>query len=183
MADVKALETKMNDVFGKQAPKMPEGGKKFFVQYLPILTLIGAVLSVLGAWSLWNTAHSVSRLVDWANELSRTYGGETVTTSNMTLWIWLALAFLVVNAVLYFMAYGPLKNHAKRGWDLLFYTSLLGIGYSVVTLFIHGQGFGSFIVGLIAAAIGFWILFQIRPSYLGKAAEHDAPHPKAPVKK
>jgi hypothetical protein len=44
-------------------------------------------------------------------------------------------------------------------------------------LFVDGQGFGSFIFGLVFTAIGFWILFQIRPAYLGKAAgpSHTAP--------
>lgn len=171
MADVSSLEKQMDDVFGKQAPKMPEGGKKFFVQYLPILTLIGAILSVLSAWALWNAAHTVSRLVDWANELNKAYGtGETVSTSDMTLWVWLALGFTLVNVALYFMAYNPLKAHQKKGWDYLFYASLLNVAYSVVMLFVHGRGVSSFIGGLIGTTIGWWILFQIRPAYLGKAA-------------
>lgn len=175
MAYLKELETKLHNVFGVQAPKMPEGGKKFFVQYLPILTLIGGVLTVLAAWSLWQAAHTVSRLAEWANEFSRTYGGETVSTSQMTFWVWLALGFLAVNAVLYFMAYGPLKAHAKRGWDLLFYTALLGVAYSVVTIFVDGRGFGSFLLGLLGSAIGFWILFQIRPAYVHKTTVKTAP--------
>ena len=160
------LEKKMNDLFGVKAPKMPEGGKKFFMTYFPVLTLIAAVLSVLGAWGVWSAARSVGGYVNLANELSRTYGtGETISTSNLTLWVWLAAAFMVANAVLYFLAYNPLKAHAKKGWDLLFYASLLHVAYSIVTLFIQGRGFGSFVLGLLFSALGFWILFQVRPGY------------------
>jgi uncharacterized BrkB/YihY/UPF0761 family membrane protein len=173
MADVSGIENQLNDIFGKQAPKMPDGGKKFFVQWLPVLTLIGAVLSVFSAFALWNAAHTVSQLADFANELSRTYGGNTVSTSSMTFWVWIALAFTLVSAVAYFMAYNPLKAHEKKGWNYLFYVSLLSVAYSVVSIFINGRGFGSFLMGMLGAAIGWWILFQIRPSYTsGGHADH-----------
>lgn len=166
MADVKGLEKSLGEVFGEKAPKLPAGGKKFLVDYSPYLALIGAVLSVFGAWSLWDTARTVNGLVNWANDLSRTYGGTTVETSHFTVWVWLAIAFTLVNAVLYFLAYSPLKARLKKGWDYLFYVSLLSVVYSVINIFIDGRGFGSFLFGLIGAAIGFWLLFQIRPAYL-----------------
>lgn len=175
MADVSVLEKQLNDVFGKQAPKMPEGGKKFFVEWLPILTLIGAVLSVFSAWTLWQSANRVNELVDWVNDVSRAYGGNKVSTGDVTLWVWLAVGFTAVQAVIYFMAYNPLKARQKKGWDLLFYVTLLSVAYSVVMLFINGRGFGSLVLGLLGTAIGWWILFQIRPAYLGKHAAESTP--------
>lgn len=166
MADVKGLEKSLGEVFGEKAPKLPDGGKKFLVEYSPYLALIGAILSVFGAWGLWNAARTVNGLVDWANQLSKAYGGTTVATSHFTVWVWLAIAFMLVNAVLYFLAYSPLKARLKKGWNYLFYVSLLSVAYSIVTIFIDGRGFGSFLFGLIGAAIGFWLLFQIRPAYL-----------------
>ena len=168
MADVAGLEKQMDDLFGKQAPKMPEGGKKFFVEWLPVLTLIGAVLSVWSAWALWSMVHTVQGFVNLANELSRTYGGQTVSTNGLTFWVWVALAFLGIWVVLYVLAYQPLKNREKKGWNYLYYVTLLSVAYSVVSLFIHGRGFGSFLMGLVGSAIGWWILFQVRPAYLGK---------------
>lgn len=167
MADVSGLESQLNDIFGKQAPKMPEGGKKFFVTWLPVLAMIGAVLNVFAVWALWSAVHVTSGYVDLANELSRAYGtGEVVSTSYLTVWVWIAMAISVLTAVLYFMAYNPLKAKLKRGWDLLFYASLVNVAYSVVTLFVHGRGVSSFVVGLLFTALGWWILFQIRPAYL-----------------
>ena len=173
MADIVGLENKLNDTFGKQAPKMPKGLYDFLVQYAPILTMVGAVVSLFGAWGLWRATRVSSGLVNLANELSRSYGGDTISTNKLTLFVWLGIGLMAFNAVLYFMAYNPLKNHAKRGWDLLFYVALVNIAYSVVTLFIDGEGFGSFLFGLVFSAIGFWILFQICPAYLEKKhSEH-----------
>ena len=170
MADVKGLEKSLNEVFGEKAPKLPEGGKKFLVEYGPYLVLVGAIFSAFGAWRLWNAARSVNSLVNWANELSKAYGGETVATSHFTVWVWLGIAFMLVNAVLYFMAYNPLKARLKKGWDYIFYAALLSVAYSVVNLFIDGRGFGGFLIGLICSAVGFWLLFQIRSAYLNAKA-------------
>lgn len=179
MADVKGLETKLNEVFGEKAPKLPEGGKKFLVDIAPWVTIVGAVLSVFGAWGLWNAARTVNHLAEWSNELSRTFGdGTTVSTSKLTVFVWLGVALMLVNAVLYFMAFNPLKAHLKKGWDLLFYVMLLNIAYSVVSLFIDGQGLGSFVMSMFFTAIGVWLLFQVRPAYLGKKP---AETPKAPT--
>ena len=178
MVDVTGIENKLNDVFGKQAPKMPKGLYDFFVKYAHVLTMIGAIASMFGAWSLWNATRVTNGLADIANELNKAYGGrEVVSTNELTLFVWLAVAFSVVSALVYFMAYAPLKEHKKTGWNYLFYVSLLSVAYSVLMLFVDGQGFGSFIFGLVFTAIGFWILFQIRPAYLGKAAgsSHTAP--------
>ncbi len=171
MADVKSLEKSLNEVFGEKAPKLPEGGKKFLVEYIPYLALVGAIFSVINAWGLWNAARAASSIVNWANELSRAYGGSSVTTSHFTVWVWLAIAFTLANAVLYFIAYSPLKARLKRGWEYLFYIALLGIGYAIVTLFVDGRGFGSFLGSLVGAAVGFWFLFQIRPAYLKAKTE------------
>ncbi len=165
------LEKQLDNVFGKQAPKMPEGAKKAFVKWMPILALIGAVLSVLGIWSTWAAATATNSLVKYANEISRVFGdGTTVSETRLTVWVWVALAFLVVNLVLCVMAYAPLKAHSKKGWNLVFYSSLVNVLYSVVTLFIEGNGIGYFITGLLVTAVGFWILFQIRPAYVKAAA-------------
>lgn len=168
---IDSIEESLNDVFGKKAPQLPEGGRNFLVQYGPYFVLVGGILSLFGAWGLWNSARQVNQLVDWANELSRTYGGQTVPTTHFTVWVWMAMAVLLVEAALYILAFSPLKARDKKGWNYLFYAALLSIGYSVVLLFVDGYGVGGFLGGLIGAAIGFWILFQVRPKYLKPTSE------------
>lgn len=169
MADVRGLEKSLNEIFaGKSAPKLPEGGKKFLVEYGPYFVLVGGILSLLGAYGVWNAARAVSSIANWADQVSRAYGGPGVSTSHFTVWVWLGVAFMLANAVLYLMAFNPLREKLKRGWDLVFYAGLLSVAYSIIAIFIDSQGFGTFIGGIIGAAIGFWLLFQIRPAYSDK---------------
>ncbi|PID31041.1 hypothetical protein CSA80_00330 [Candidatus Saccharibacteria bacterium] len=180
MTGIQKLESQLNEVFGKQAPKLPDNGKKILVEWLPILMLVCAAITVFAAWGLWSAATRTSGIVKLTNELSKAYGdGTVISTNELTPWVWSAIAFLGVMTALYLMAYNPLKARLKRGWDLLFYASLVSLAYSAVTLFVDGRGFGSLLFGLVGTAIGWWLLFQVRPAYAAKAA---APKKTAPKK-
>lgn len=166
MASTKQLESVLEDVFVKKAPKLPEGGKKWLVKYLPWLTLLGGVFSLWSAYVLWHWAHAVNGLADFANQLCTAYGGTTCgTTSRFSFWVWTAIAVLAVEGVLYLLAYPGLKAQAKSGWNYIFYGALVNVVYAVVSLFTSYNSFGNFIGALIGSAIGFWLLFQIRSAY------------------
>lgn len=171
---IDSVEESLNEVFGKKAPQLPEGGRNFLVQYGPYFVLAGGILSLLGAWSLWNSARQVNQIVNWANQYSTVNGGPAMSTTHFTVWVWLAIAVLLVESALYILAFSPLKARDKKGWDYLFYAALLSIAYSVVLLFVDGYGIGGFLGSLIGAAIGFWILFQVRPKYLKDAGAKPA---------
>ena len=162
---VGSLEKTLDEVFNKNAPDLPTGLKKFIVEYLPYINLVLGVLSLVAAWSLWNAAHTVNSLVDYANTLSATYGGEKITTNRMTLTIWLALGVLVVEAILYIAAFSGTKGRQKSGWNLLYYALLINVVYGVIVVFTDYGGFGSLIGSLVGSAIGAYFLFQIRSSY------------------
>ena len=85
----------------------------------------------------------------------------------MTLWIWLALAVLVVEAVLYLLAFPGLRDRKKFGWNYLYWGALVNVAYAVVSLFDGYNGVGNFVGALIGSAVGLWLLFQVRSSYLG----------------
>jgi len=167
---LESLEKNLDDVFNKNAPALPAGAKKFIVTYLPYINLILGVLSLVAAWGLWNAAHTVNTLVDYANTLSATYGGEKISTNRLTFTVWLALGVLVVEALLYIAAFSGTKARKKSGWNLLYYALLINVVYGVIVLFTDYGGVGSLIGSLIGSAIGAYFLFQIRGSYsAGKA--------------
>ena len=161
------LEAKLDTIFEKNAPKLPAGAKKVIVQYAPWVSLIVGLLSLWAAWALWGLAHTATAFIDYANQLSAAYGGSITTTVDMTLWVWLALAVLVVEAVLYLLAFPGLRDRKKAGWNYLYWGALLNVAYAVVSLFVSYSGVGSFIGALIGSAIGLWLLFQVRSSYMG----------------
>ncbi len=161
------LEMKLDEIFEKNAPKLPQGARKVIVEWAPWVALVVGLFSLLSAYWLWVAAHATSAFVDYANQLSAAYGGTTVSTANMTLWIWLALAVIVAEGILYLLAFPGLKAHKKAGWNYLYWGALLNVAYAVVNLFTF-NGVGGLIGSLIGSAIGFWILFQVRSMYTGE---------------
>lgn len=163
------LETKLNDVFGKRAPQLPANGKKMLVEWAPWLALIVGVLSLWAAYALWGWAHVASGLINYANSLCTVYGGSScnVATDNMTLWIWFGLAVLVIEGVLYLLAFPGLRDRKKTGWNFLYWGALINLVYAVISLFTN-YGLGNFIASLIGSVIGLWLLFQVRGQYTGE---------------
>jgi hypothetical protein len=165
MAALNSLEKSLDDVFVKNAPKLPEGGKKVLVEWLPWLNLVGGLLTLWAAYALWNWAHVANGLINYANDLSRAYGGGDVVADRLTAGIWLGIAVLVVEGVLYLLAFPATRDRKKQGWNYMFYALLVNIVYGLVVLFTDYGGFGSFLGTLVGSVIGLWLLFQIRGSY------------------
>jgi len=172
MSTLAKLETNLNDLFVKKAPPLPDGGKKALVQYLPWINLFFGVLSLYAVWMLWHWAHFANQIISYTNSLNALYGGPTVSTNRMGFVVWLAMGVLLVEAVLYIMAFPATRDHKKSGWNLMFYAALVNVVYGVVVLFSNYGGVGSLLGSLIGSAIGLYLLFQIRASYLKQPAAH-----------
>lgn len=169
MDKVHKIENKLAGVF-KDLPAMPKNGRKAIVEWLPIIVLVVAVLQVLAAFSLIKVYRDADRFITGVQTVFGGMLGAPVGLSAFDkLIIITSIVMLFVQAAIMFMAYNPLKAKLKRGWDLLFLTSLLQVVYAVLTTFIDARGAGSMIMSLLGAAIGFYILFQIRDAYSKKA--------------
>jgi len=184
MAKVTTLENKMSELFVDKAPKLPAGGKKFIVNVAPWLTLIAGVLSLLAGLSLWRWAHTVNNGVDYVNSLCNAYAVDAgacadVAESRLNLWVWLAIIVLIVQGVLYLMAFPGLRDRRKKGWDYVFYAALVSVVYSIVSLFTGYNAASNFLGAIIGALISFWLLFQVRSAYTGHQAVKA--EPKAPA--
>lgn len=159
------LEGWLDGIFGAKFPvQIPKAGREWIVKVSPWLALVGGILSLWAAWAFWQAGHYVNRLADWANSLSVAYGAP-VTSTHLGLMWYVALVVLVVQAVFMLLAFPALRDHKKRGWNLLFYSSLVALVLGVVELFVSGYGFGSLIGSLIGTAIGMFLLFQVRSYY------------------
>lgn len=165
MAGLASIEKSLDEVFVKNAPALPDGGKKFLVKYLPWISLVCGVLTLLAVLSLWNWAHVANGLIDYANQLSAAYGGPAVADSRLTAMIWVSMTALAIEGILYIAAFPGLKDHKKTGWNLSFYALLVNLVYGVLVMFSNYGGVGHLIGSLIGFAIGGYLLFQIRASY------------------
>jgi hypothetical protein len=178
------LENKLAEIFEKKAPQIPANGKKIIVEWAPWVSLIVGIFTLLAAWSLWHWAHVANSAINYVNSLCNAYGNyagsscNTIADNRLSLWVWVALVVLLVEGILYLLAFPGLRDRTRQGWKYLYYGALVNIAYAVVSLFTSYNVAGHFVGALIGSAIGFWILFQIRGMYgVAKAPQHhNAPH-------
>lgn len=165
MGPLHKLEEKLNPMLTKNAPvQLPENAKKWIVKYMPIIGLVIGVLGLFAALALWNAAHAASTLVDYANELSKTYGnGQTVKNVGFTFYA--AFIMLLITSIIPIVAYPGLKAQSKnKGWDLLYLSALISLFYGVFNALYYGSPM-NLISTFIGSAISLYILFQIRSYY------------------
>ena len=167
MAALDQLEKSLEGVFVKSAPKLPEKGKEALASWLPWINLILGLLTLWAAWGLWHWAHLANSLINNLNALGQAYGVNVAGVHRLSASVWLGIIVLVVEAVLYIMAFPATKARQKRGWNLMFYALLVNLVYGIVVIFTDYGGVGNFIGYLIGTVIGLWLLFQIRGKYLG----------------
>ncbi len=165
---MRELENKLADIY-KGAPALPKKAKDTIVEYWPYVVLVLGILQLWAAYALWRSIDKLNQVSDFVNSFSQYYTNASVglSSTDKTI-IYVGVAMLAVEAVLMLLAFSPLKNRQRRGWELLFLVSLLQIAYAVVSIFMYNYGVGSFVLNLIGAAIGFYFLFQIRDYYKAK---------------
>jgi uncharacterized membrane protein HdeD (DUF308 family) len=162
---LESLEKSLESIF-KDLPKLPTKAKQTLAQWWPILALIGGVLQIWAAWSLWQLHNNLSGWSNYYNTLSEVYGfGGSIPDPNPFYWV--GLVALAASGVILLMAYPQLKAKAKRGWDLLFLSAVVNLGYGIVMLFADNYygGFDTLIGTVIGSAIGFYLLFQIKDQF------------------
>ena len=137
------LEKEMQNFFTKFPPLPPEL-ISLLVKVAPFLALLGGVLGALGLLSLGKMEGDYGRAIGAA-----AYGS--------TWQYYVSIAGGAVSAVIYLLAFAPLRAQKKRGWDLMYYAFLITLVLHLVTL-----SFLSLAVGFL---LGGWILFGVKPHY------------------
>ena len=158
---LQSLETKLNELLVTKAPyQLPTNFKKWLGTYAWIFALIGAILGVLAILPLLALAGLGSAVAS------------VVGQSSLILFVWLSILVMIGYTILLAIATPKLKRMEKRGWELIFYSNLFFIAYDFFN-WIRYVSFGStfsLIWNLLFAAIGLYIVFQIRSQFTGKAA-------------
>lgn len=170
MAAMQDVENKLDELFVKKAPALPEGFKEWLVKYLPWINLVLGLFSLYSVYVIWHWAHYANNLINYANEISAAYGGTQIAADRLSVGIWIGLVFLTIETLLYIVAFPATRARKKSGWNLLFYALIVNVLYGVVMLFTSYGGFGTLLGSLIGTAIGLYILFQIRAKYLHEKA-------------
>ncbi len=137
------LEKELSDLFAK-FPAFPESLIDILVTIAPWLAVIGGILGLLGLLSLLG--------------LDAAFVGTLGVGAYGSSWrFYVSIIGGAIAAVLYIMAFTPLRSQKKRGWDLMYYAFLLNLLVNLLTFSIFGL--------ILSFLIGGWILFQVRPKY------------------
>lgn len=171
------LEQTFDEWFVKKAPfQLPPHARETLVKIMPWLTLAGGILSIIAVLSLWNLAMWAQGAVNYGiNAGLYTYGAGAPPSM---LGVWLGLAILALEGVLFFIAFPALKARKKSGWNLLYYVAAANVVYALVYLFVN-QDFGSFLLSLVSSVIGLYLLFQVRGFYGASTQQTAAKRPSA----
>lgn len=131
------LESALNDAFGEKATyQLPKEFKELLVKIAPWLALISGVLGLLTAFNLWQFANRVNR---WRDAIDQSIGAWIpVEDTRLELTFWFAIVAILLFSVLALLAFPGLKSQKKVGWNLMFYSMIASIAYSIVSLFYSG---------------------------------------------
>jgi uncharacterized membrane protein len=157
------FEAWLYEVLVAKAPfQIPKAAKDWIVRYGPWLTLAAGILIALLVIPSIMTALAFTGY-------SATYGGvygAALVGSVIGPMFYVALIVLAVQLVIMFVSVPMLLKRQRKGWLLVFYSSVISLVYTVINSFSYGYfNFGGLLMGLIGAAIGMYVIFQIRNYY------------------
>lgn len=160
-SNLMGLEKTLDEIVNKKQPlQLPANARKWLAENVWWLSLIGGILTLYGAFSVWR----LSQVANPYLEVARMYGGSAVTDLG-AMW-YVALAVMVAEGVMLLLAVSKLKTQSKSGWNLLFYTTLLSLVLGVVYLLVPQYGVSSLFGTLVGTAIGWFFLFQVRSHFV-----------------
>lgn len=172
MKVVSDLETYLVKV-SKGLPHLPKKVLDWLYENVWWIVAAGVGLSVLGALS---SLHWFSLFLADINAIfgyGYRFGFDGFFTILGSLgWAVIMIAAIVASA----LAIMPLKEKKKRGWDLLFMSSLISAVGAILSALLSGWALLSNLFGAaIGLAIGWYFLFELRGHY---AAKTDTSSPK-----
>jgi hypothetical protein len=133
--------------FFEKAPALPKNAKDLIVQFTPWIAIIFGILGVLGALGGLGLLTVFSPLAIFGG----VEGVKSMGTGFISALFWLGSSVIMI------MAYSGLKANKMGGWKMLFWSEIVNVAGSVISLNIIG--------GAISALIGLYLLFQIKSYY------------------
>ena len=146
-AQTKQWTKALDDSYAK-LPVLPRGATDFIVNVAPWLSLIFGVLSILVGVSAFGFLAVLSPFAAVAGA-----GAYAITGL-------LSSLVLLVQGVIMIVAFPSLKKRGQRGWNLMFWSLVLSIVSSVLSLSVFG-----IIQSVVGALIGYYFLYQIKSYY------------------
>jgi len=157
---------KIEDMVGgwlKPVPHLPANWRKWLAENAWWLTLVGVILSIFGIFGLI----SALSLFSATSGLYSTVIYAPVAQAHGSMWqvsIYISVVLIIVSVIIEAMAISPLKAMSKKGWDYLFLAFLVSVASGVIGAVLNVDVI-SLISTAIGAAIGAYVLFEVRSHY------------------
>jgi hypothetical protein len=134
------------DVVGeyfKRLPELPRGGREAVVAITPWLALIFGIIGVLAALAGLG-------IFTFLGSLALVTGARGAGSGLIVVLLGL------ISSVILLVAFPGTQKRQEKGWKFIYYSEVVGLITDIVTLSL---------LGVIAALIGFYFLYQIRSYY------------------
>lgn len=169
----------------KPMPHLPENGRKWIASNVWWIVIIGLVLSIFAVLSLIGSIFTLFAVLNMVDGYTSSILGSAYGSFSILAVISAAVAVLssIAIIILFAMAIKPLKAMDKKGWNLLFGSSLLSVTLSLISNIVNFNIY-TFIPGLIGLVIGLaismYFLFEIRSYFVKGMHTKEAKIPKVP---
>ncbi|MEI6494833.1 MAG: hypothetical protein WCO03_02110 [bacterium] len=144
---MKQLEGFLEEYFGRKAPALPAGGKEFIVKVSPYLAIISLILMVPALLGLLAVLGIGAVAMPFA----------VVAGAQMGILFLISAAIIVISIILTIIAIPGLFKRQIKGWQMMYYSTLLSLLSSLISLNLIGF--------IVSAIISFYILFQVKSLY------------------
>jgi len=167
MDSIKKLEKTIEEWL-KPLPHLPSSWRNWIGQNVWWMALIGVILSAFAVLAGLGAILTAMSLLGVATSIYGVYMAESYSS-----W-WMissavALVFMAIILVLTAMAIQPLKGLKKKGWDLLFLTSVIGFVSMVISAVMNLNALNmipNLLSTAISAVISMYFLFEIRSHFV-----------------
>lgn len=143
------LESNLDLYLGKKAPQLPKEWREFLVKVAPYLAIIGVIIGIPGVLALLGVGTFIVPL--------GTIGGIVSGRPFLGVGFLINILFLGAMIVLEALAISPLFKRSKNGWNLLYYSTLLGAVQNLLSF-----NLGGLIIGTL---LSLYLLFQVKEYY------------------
>ncbi len=143
-------EVELDKIFGKKAPALPQNGRELIAQILPWLAVVAVIFMVPSLL----LAVGLSALLAPFSIIFASF-----STSPSYFGLFVSAVFSILNIILLCLAIPGLFKRTKTAWNYVFVSQLLAVIQNILMFSIIGL--------IIGCGLGLYILFQIRPLYLG----------------
>ncbi|MBI4037991.1 hypothetical protein HY382_03030 [Candidatus Curtissbacteria bacterium] len=142
MINIDSIIKSLEDIF-KKLPPLPANAVATLFKITPWLAIIFGILGLIGALAAFGifTVFAPFAIVGRYSN----YGLGLISTIG-----------LAVSSLMMIVAFPSLKAGKMAGWNLLFWSEIISIGSSLLSISVGT---------ILGAVIGLYILFQIKPKY------------------